>query len=633
VDRTWNLQTIEYAYDNLARLLEARYNPGLNTAAADADLLRRHLFSYDRADNRLSQSVALNGGAPTVTSYTYNAANQVTNAGFTYDNNGNLTNDGANAYTSYDRANRLRQVTDGTDTTTYAYDGLGNRISQDVNGLLTHYLLDLQPGLAVVLAAAQDTDVTRYVHSPRGIHAQNDLSGWKWMVQDGLGSVRGVVDDSLAIQWSGNPAPYGDYFGEIGTRQTNYGFTGEYTDPISELLYLRARYYSPTLGVFTALDPFMGMVERPMSLNGYSWVEGNVPNAIDPTGNCGQPTNWGDLIDQNCYYSAEGLARRFSNGDSAAYQAWFNVLIQKSWGELKLLEGLGTASDFQSWVKGHPAEALIAGVAAPLVLAGVVAVAGSGIVVAAGTWAAGYLAYNYGPLQGTGWDLVGQIAGWKNVRWAIDTARCTGNPIHLGGAVVNAMLGINLFQAIGQGIVNIVGGAGVRGNLAALQQSANTMLAQTGRVFENGVRLVENPELISQGFRTLGSNIIELRTLNIGTVTHEITHFFQEFAPLGSGGLGEAETSVVRILQRASVASSGGLSLLPSYWLNPVELHAAAAGGNIFLPIFAGVATHGITVSGFGRQVDFPGIGESIEILREIALYGETDWQFVTNQQ
>jgi len=37
-------------------------------------------------------------------------------------------------------------------------------------------------------------DVTRYVHSPMGIHAQKNAAGdWQWMVNDGLGSVRGVA--------------------------------------------------------------------------------------------------------------------------------------------------------------------------------------------------------------------------------------------------------------------------------------------------------------------------------------------------------------------------------------------------------------------------------------------------------
>ena len=50
------------------------------------------------------------------------------------------------------------------------------------------------------------------------------------------------------------------------------------------LLHLRARYYNPAAGVFTALDPFEGMWEEPMSLNGYSYVHGNPVNWTDPSG-------------------------------------------------------------------------------------------------------------------------------------------------------------------------------------------------------------------------------------------------------------------------------------------------------------------------------------------------------------
>jgi len=60
-------------------------------------------------------------------------------------------------------------------------------------------------------------------------------------------------------------------------------FTGEQTDANGQI-YLRARYYDPATGVFTALDPFEGTMQRPMSMNGYSWVEGNPINFTDPTG-------------------------------------------------------------------------------------------------------------------------------------------------------------------------------------------------------------------------------------------------------------------------------------------------------------------------------------------------------------
>ncbi len=51
------------------------------------------------------------------------------------------------------------------------------------------------------------------------------------------------------------------------------------------LVYLRARHYAPRLDIFPSLDPFEGIVDRPVSLNGYSWVEGRPINFVDPTGN------------------------------------------------------------------------------------------------------------------------------------------------------------------------------------------------------------------------------------------------------------------------------------------------------------------------------------------------------------
>jgi len=50
--------------------------------------------------------VQVNGGTPTIT--TYNFANQITNAGYTYDNAGNLTAEGTTTY-SYDALSRMTQ--------------------------------------------------------------------------------------------------------------------------------------------------------------------------------------------------------------------------------------------------------------------------------------------------------------------------------------------------------------------------------------------------------------------------------------------------------------------------------------------------------------------------------------------
>jgi YD repeat-containing protein len=75
---------------------------------------------------------------------------------YAYDANGNLTSDGTSTYT-YDAANRLTSVTGNGHTSTYAYNGLGDRLSQTVDSATTNYTVDLDAGLTQVLADGTNT--------------------------------------------------------------------------------------------------------------------------------------------------------------------------------------------------------------------------------------------------------------------------------------------------------------------------------------------------------------------------------------------------------------------------------------------------------------------------------------------
>ena len=132
--------------------------------------------------------------------------------------NGNLTSDGTNTNV-WDRANRLLSMGGSS----YAYDGVGNRVSQTVETDVTRYLLDVQPELSVVLSVTTGANTTRYMHTLRGIHAQQDSAGnWEWMVSDGLGSVRGVAANDLTMLESRLLDPNGKVISGTGTNQTVY---------------------------------------------------------------------------------------------------------------------------------------------------------------------------------------------------------------------------------------------------------------------------------------------------------------------------------------------------------------------------------------------------------------------------
>jgi RHS repeat-associated protein len=201
---------------------------------------------------------------------------------YQYDASGNMSSDGQLTYT-WNHANRLTQM----GTTTYAYDGMGNRVSQDNGTDVTNYLLDVQPSLAKVITQTTGANTERFVHAQRGIHAMEDNAGiWSYMLQDGLGSVRAEADTNAVVSASQSYAPFGQPMNTVGNFSP-FAFTGEQRDG-NGLQYHRARYMNPNIGGFLSLDPFEGVHNRPMSLNGYAWVEGNVPNMIDPSGEFAQ---------------------------------------------------------------------------------------------------------------------------------------------------------------------------------------------------------------------------------------------------------------------------------------------------------------------------------------------------------
>jgi RHS repeat-associated protein len=265
--------TITYVYDPLYRLKQANYSDG-----------RSFAYTYDAVGNRLSQTVCVSVGNCVTTNYTYDAANRlatINGVAQTWDKNGNLTQDNTGATYTYDSANRLKTLTQGTTTSSYVYNGLGDRLQQTVSGVTTTYTLDLNAGLTQVLADGTNT----YLYGAGRIAQNSTANGKQYFLGDALGSVRQLVSANGAVTLTRSYEPYGSVLTSAASTgvSTAYSFVGEWDDT-SGLLHLRARYYASSQGRFISRDSWPGDANQPMSYNGWLYAYARPIVFADPNG-------------------------------------------------------------------------------------------------------------------------------------------------------------------------------------------------------------------------------------------------------------------------------------------------------------------------------------------------------------
>ena len=286
-------RTIVYTYDKLSRLTGAGYSSG-----------ESYQYSYDPVGNRLQQII--NGDT---TDYLYDAANRlavVDGQAYSFDANGNLLTTGVMTNT-WDAANRLIG-TEGNETALQPiYNGINDRVGQTVGTTTTtNFALDVAAGLPEVIYTSEGNV---YLHLPGVIMTESSTGEVRYLLSDGLGSVRQAMDENGAVVAYNEFDPYGN---PVQNGSEPYGYTGEWWENDVGLLHLRARWYSPETGTFLSRDPVES--EPP-----YLYVRGNVVNRVDPTGKnppppCTNPAEscydpillCEEVYGVPCYYSEPG---------------------------------------------------------------------------------------------------------------------------------------------------------------------------------------------------------------------------------------------------------------------------------------------------------------------------------------
>ena len=180
---------------------------------------------------------------------------------FTYDPMGNLvssTNEAAalpenNLERSYtwDALGRMASVNLGTSTTTFAYDNTGARVKKvGPDGTVT-YVGDL--------VEVTSAGMTKHVFDgPRRLATIKPSGEILFYSSDHLGSSVLITDASGNEVQRLDYEPYGAFI--ENERSGNAGgirhtFTGQEADSESGLMYYRARYYDPVVGLLSALIP------------------------------------------------------------------------------------------------------------------------------------------------------------------------------------------------------------------------------------------------------------------------------------------------------------------------------------------------------------------------------------------
>jgi len=116
-----------------------------------------------------------------------------------------------------------------------------------------------------------------YLHLPGVIVTENITGEIRYLLADGLGSVRQAVDENGTVITYNEYNPYGNPTLHVSRFTHHYGYTGEWWQDDLDLLYLRARWYAPETGTFLSVDP---VASQPP----YAYVGGNVVNSVDPSG-------------------------------------------------------------------------------------------------------------------------------------------------------------------------------------------------------------------------------------------------------------------------------------------------------------------------------------------------------------
>ena len=188
-----------------------------------------------------------------------------------------------NVVNHYNALNQLTETLTKNYKVSFTYDAEGLRTGKTVNGEKTVYVWD---GDQVVMELSKGGAVQkRYIRGNDLVYADKGENTEKtYYVTDMHGNVVQLLDESGNVTKTYEYDSFGNEVKPEKKDENPYRYCGEYYDKETEEVYLRARYYEPSVGRFITRDTYTGENDEPLSLHLYTYCENDGVNMVDPSG-------------------------------------------------------------------------------------------------------------------------------------------------------------------------------------------------------------------------------------------------------------------------------------------------------------------------------------------------------------
>lgn len=264
-----------YSYDSRGRLTEV---------TKDGAAYRS--YTYDANGNRVTASEDVGAAV----SATYDAQDRLTSYGdatYTYTPDGQLRTKTVESQTTtyaYDELGNLMEVVLPTKTVSYVVDGQRHRVTRKVDGTITNRYLYGQGLQPIAELNADATIKSQFVYASKAqVPDFMTKAGVTYrFVTDNVGSVRMVVnttDGTIAQRIDYDP--FGKVISDTNPGFQPFGFAGGLYDTDTGLTRFGFRDYNAEIGRWTTKDPILF---QGGDTNLYSYVSQDPVNFVDPTG-------------------------------------------------------------------------------------------------------------------------------------------------------------------------------------------------------------------------------------------------------------------------------------------------------------------------------------------------------------